>query len=141
MIKVAHDLELVARRDCRADLGKRWGLNLTGIRRAEFEPLRGVDLDSVQEFPAHEFDARDKWLRRLDVPLDQRNAVYGWFEIAARQMLFERRSRPEQPHAQSLAGTIVLEDRRIPEPLRRLREILLAGDRQRLRCFDAAFGE
>ncbi len=78
---------------------------------------------------------------RLDVALDQRDAVHGILEIAACEVLFERGGREEQADTETLAGTIVLEDHRIAETPRRVRDVVLADDRQGLRRFDAEFGE
>jgi hypothetical protein len=46
-------------------------------------------------------------------------------------------SGEEEPHPEPLAGAVVLEDHRIAETLRCLRDVLLAGDRKRLRRLDA----
>ena len=99
--------------------------------------MRGINSDGVQKFAADEFDARDEWRGRLDVTLNQRDAVHGVFKISAGEMFFERGSQQEKANPQALAGAIVVEDHRIAEAPRSVRDIFLADHRQSLRGLDA----
>src|SRR6185436_4952881 len=126
MVEIAYDPEFVARRDRRTGGGQRWGIDLADIGRTELEALRGIDSDRVQELSPDEFDTRNERLRRLDIALNQRDAVDGILKISTAEMLINGGSRQQKPNAQTLPGTIVLEDDRIPKPPRRLRDVVLA---------------
>ena len=99
-----------------------WLLDLAGIGRAKLEALGRVDPDGVEQLAADELDARDERLRRLDVVLDEHDAVDGVLKGFAREMLLERGLRVDQLDAKSLAGAVVLEDDRIADGRGSLRE-------------------
>src|SRR5262249_60812176 len=94
---------------------------------------RGVAAHGVEEAAADELDPGYERFRRLDVALDQGDAVNRLFELRAAEMLIERRRREKKTDAESLAGAVVLQDQRKPEPLRGLRDVIAAdrGDRRR----------
>src|SRR5437763_8176912 len=133
MCEAAHDPEFYTRRRRGTGAGQRRRIDPAHIGRAELESLRGIDPDRIEKLAADEFDASDERRGRLDVALDQRDAVDRFFEFAAGKMLIQRRRREEQSNAQTLSGAIMLEDCRITEAPCRFRDILLADDRKRFR--------
>ena len=52
-------------------------LDLASIGGAKLEAMQGIDADGVEELTANELDARDRRLGRLDVALDEHDAVSG----------------------------------------------------------------
>ena len=75
VLKAWHDLELVARCDRRT--GLTWLRDLADVGRAKLETLRGINPNGVEQLTANELDARDERLPRLDVALDEDDAVDG----------------------------------------------------------------
>src|SRR5262245_35260783 len=127
VIEAWHDLEPVVRRNSRTGLA--WLLDLAGISRAKLEALGGVDSDGIQQLTADELDARDERLGRLDVALDEHDAVNGVLKGFTHEMLLKRGLRVDQLDAKPLAGTVVLENDRIADSCGSARNVLPANSR------------
>ena len=84
--------------------------HLAGVGGAQLEPVRGVHPDRVEELPPHELAAGDGGVRRLDVLLQEEDAVDGRLEVRALQVPLERLDASEEADAQPLASPVVLGD-------------------------------
>ena len=115
--------------------------DLADVGGAQLEAERRVDAHGVEELAADELDARDVRLRRLDVLLDQRDAVDRILERVAVDVALERVDALEQPHAEALAGAVVLGDERARHRARGLDDRVAADGGDRARRADAVARE
>ena len=100
--------------------------------------LAGIDPHRVEVLAPDELHPRDVRLRRLDVLLDERDAVDRRLELVAGDVARQRLPVAEQPHPEPLAGPVVLGDERRLEFARRLDDPLPADRRDGGRRADAA---
>ena len=87
-------------------------VDAAGVGGAELEPLARVDPHGVQEVAPDELHARDARLGRVDVALEERDAVDGRLEVVAPGVAREGLRVVETPDAEALAGAVVLGDER-----------------------------
>ena len=113
-------------------------VHAAGVGGAELEPLARVDPHGVEEVPADELHARDARLGRVDVALEERDAVDGRLEVVAAGVAREGLRVVEAPDSETLAGAVVLGDERRGKAPGGLHERLPADRGHRLGGADAA---